>query len=220
MTGGLNTNDTDPLAQPVESLAESNPGHPVTAHQAPGPTPAEHSEALATSTTQVAGTLTEVQADVQSGDPSHDGRLEEPETRETSGEAEDRLKVEHQPGDVTSGLVSEPPSRHDRAEERLAGSAEGVKLSTTADKANAKQDCPIEIDDSPPEAPVRSARKRRTKDDTATESPPARQKLRQSPSKTNEPMMCSSPLAIPSRSQQYGSRWLENEPHDHDRKRR
>ena len=172
MTGGSNTKDAEPPAQPVESPAEPNPGHPATTHQAPGPTPGEHPEALTPSaTTQGVGTPAEArveaqtprpahdecpstldgpseaplagattweadtsvkaQAETQSSDPSHDGCLAEPKTRKALEEVGDQPKVEHQPSGTAPRAVSGQLSRHGRAKERLAGSAEGVKLSTT-----------------------------------------------------------------------------------------
>ena len=229
VTGGSNTKDAEPPAQPLESPAEPDPGHPATTHQALGPTPGEHPEALATSTTQGAGTPTEAQveaqtarpahdgrlstldglpeaplasatsqvadtsveaqAETQSSDPSHDGRFE-PETCKALEEAGGKLKVEHQSGDTASGPISERSSCYDCAKNRLAGCAKGAKLLHDGQNdANARQDYPIEIDDSPLHAPVRSVRKRRMEDDAAADTPPSRRKLRQNPPKASRPRL-------------------------------
>ena len=82
-------------------------------------------------TTQGADTSVKAQAETQSSSPSHESRLEELETREASEQAGDHLKVQHQPSDIAPKPVSPQPSRQDRTQEPMSGSAAGVKLSMT-----------------------------------------------------------------------------------------
>ena len=171
VTGDSNTKDAEPSTQLIESPAGSSLDRLITNQQAPGPTPGEHPEALATPTTHQVGTSTEIlveaqtarpayngyplilggssealsagtttqgantsvkaQAETQFSNSSNDRRLEELETREVSEQAGDRLKVQHQPGDIPPKLVFLQLSRQDRVEERMAGSVVGVKLSIT-----------------------------------------------------------------------------------------
>jgi hypothetical protein len=145
----------------------------------------EHSETpLATATIQEPGAQVEAQVETQTASPSHDGRLEEPETCEAGSHP----KVQHQPNDTVSGPVSERPFRHERAGDRPAGCTEGAKLLHDGQNdADARQDFPNEIDDSPPDVLVMPVRKPRMEDDAAAEKLSARRKLRQSPSKARRP---------------------------------
>ena len=228
LTGGSNTKDAEPPAQPIESPAPSSPGRPTAAHQAPGPTPGEPSEAPATTTTgQRAGTPAETPAEAQMASPTHDRRLptldghsevpwatatiqeaaapveaqlgtqaaspshrgclEEPKTREALGDTSNHPTVDRQPSDTASGPAFEQPSHRERARDRPAGCAGARLLRNDQNDADVRQDYPIEIDDSPPDALVSRARKRRMEDDAAAEPPSARQKLRQSPPKASRP---------------------------------
>ena len=149
----------------------------------------EHSEApLTTATIQETDAQIKTQVEKQTASPSHDRPLEEPETREALGEAGSYLKAQHHFSDTVSRPVSEQPFHHERIRDRLAGCAEGAWLLYHGQNdANVRQDYPIEIDDSRFNAPVGSVRKRRTKNDAAAETPSARRKLRQSPSKASHP---------------------------------
>ena len=58
------------------------------------------------------------------------------------------MKAPHQPSDTASGLIFEQPFHHERAVDRLAGCAEGMKLLYDGpNDVNVRQDYPIEIDD-------------------------------------------------------------------------
>ena len=124
--------------------------------------------------------------ETQTASLSHNRRLEELETCEAPEKANNHLKAQHQPSNITSRLVSEQPFHHDYIKDRLAGCAEGAKLLYNGQNdTNIRQDYSIEIDDSLPDAPVGSVWKRRMEDDAAAGTPSARRKLRQHPPKAN-----------------------------------
>ena len=114
LTGGSNTKDAGPPAQSIESPAQSSAGHPTAAHQAPGRTLGEPSEApTATTTGQGAGTP----AEAQMASPTHDRRLPTLDGHSDAPLATATIREAGAPVEAQSETQAVRPSHHGRLEE-------------------------------------------------------------------------------------------------------